>query len=205
VSFSSRPTRTRTLHSQTSISSRRPIMENGHLWENPGSRRASLPSASFDILRIACRHVKVRVRILIDRCCCVWRADDSSQGFSLVSLFGVAQFEPAPIAQHPTLLVVGKDYFVTGPLGRVLLPGYPGCPHSSHLEKLYCGMVVSWSINATTGSICPRRVCRSCPSQYPPFSVRRPGRDGVEEKLPPVALLNAHEMWRSKRGGEGLR
>jgi len=25
-------------------------MENGHLWENPCSRRASLPSASFDIL-----------------------------------------------------------------------------------------------------------------------------------------------------------
>ena len=66
VSFSSRPIRTRALHSQRSISPRRPIMENGHLWENPCSRRASLPSASFDILRIACRHLNVRVWILMD-------------------------------------------------------------------------------------------------------------------------------------------
>jgi len=134
VSFSSRPTRTRALHSQRSISPRRPIMENGHLWENPCSRRASLPSASFDILRIACRHLNVRVWILMDRYCCVWRADDSSQGFSLVSLLGVAQLEPALFAQHPTLLVVGKGYSVTGPLGGVLLPGYPGCPHRLRQE-----------------------------------------------------------------------
>jgi hypothetical protein len=89
-------------------------MENGDLWENPCSRRASLPSASFDTLRIACRHLNVRFWILMDRCCCVWRADDSSQGFGLVSLLGVARLEPAPFAQHPTLLVVGKGYSVTG-------------------------------------------------------------------------------------------
>jgi len=122
------------LHSRRSISPRRPIMENGHLWENPCSRRAGLPSANFDILRIACRHLNVRVWILMDRCCCVWRADDRSQGFSLVSLLGVVQLEPAPFAQDPTLLVVGKGHSVTGPLGGVLLPGYLGCPHRLRQE-----------------------------------------------------------------------
>ena len=44
------PTRTRALHSRTSFSSRRPKVENGRLLENPCRSRASLPSASFDIL-----------------------------------------------------------------------------------------------------------------------------------------------------------
>lgn len=71
----------------------------------------------------------------MDRCCCVWRADDRSQGFSLVSLLGVVQLEPAPFAQDPTLLVVGKGYSVTGPLGGVLLPGYSGRPHRLRQER----------------------------------------------------------------------
>jgi hypothetical protein len=50
VSWFKSPTRTRALHFQTSISPRRPIMENGPLLANPCSSRASLPLASFDIL-----------------------------------------------------------------------------------------------------------------------------------------------------------
>jgi hypothetical protein len=42
--------------------------------------------------------------------------------------------EPAPFAQHPTLLVVAKGYSVTGPLGGVFLPGHPGCPHRLRQE-----------------------------------------------------------------------
>jgi hypothetical protein len=60
--------------------------------------------------------------------------DDNSEGFRLSSLLGVARLEPAPFAQHPTLLVVGKGYSATGPLGEVCLPSYPGCPHRLRQE-----------------------------------------------------------------------
>ena len=70
----------------------------------------------------------------MDRCCCGWQEDDNSEGFSAVSLLGVAPLELAPFAEHPTLLVVGKDYSVTGSLGEVFLPGHPACPHRRRQE-----------------------------------------------------------------------
>jgi hypothetical protein len=63
----------------------------------------------------------------MDRCCCGGQVDDNAEGFRVISLFGVAPLEPAPFAPHPTLLVVGKGDSVTGPPGRVFLPGHPGC------------------------------------------------------------------------------
>jgi hypothetical protein len=68
-------------------------------------------------LRIACRHLNARVWILMDRCGCGGQVDDNPEGFRVVSLLGVAPLEPAPFAQHPSLLVVGEGYSVTGPLG----------------------------------------------------------------------------------------
>jgi hypothetical protein len=85
-------------------------------------------------LRIACRHLNARFWILMDRCCCGWQVNDNSEDFRVVSLFGVVPLEPAPFAQHRTLLVVGKGYSVTGPLGGVFLPGHPGCPHRLRQE-----------------------------------------------------------------------
>ena len=70
----------------------------------------------------------------MDRCCRRGQLDDNSEGFRVVSLLGVAPLEPAPFAHHPTLLVVGKGYSVTGPLGGVFLPGHPGCPHRLRQE-----------------------------------------------------------------------
>jgi hypothetical protein len=59
------------------------------------------------------------------RCCFGWQEDDNSEGFSVVSLLGVAPLEPAPFAEHPTLLVVGKDYSVKGSLGGVFFQVIP--------------------------------------------------------------------------------
>jgi hypothetical protein len=73
--------------------------------------------------------LNARVWILRDRCDCGWQEDDNSEGFSVISLFGVAPLEPAPFAQHPTLLVVDKGDSVTGPLGGVFLPGHAGGLH----------------------------------------------------------------------------
>jgi hypothetical protein len=75
------------------------------------------------------------VWILMDRCRCGGQVDDNSEGFRIISLFGAAPLEPAPFAQHPTLLLVAKGPSVTGPLGGVLLPGYPGCPHRLRQER----------------------------------------------------------------------
>ena len=65
----------------------------------------------------------------MDRRRCAWQLDGKSEGFRVVS-----PLEPAPFAQHPTLLVVAKGYSVTGPLGGVFLPGHPGGPHRLHQE-----------------------------------------------------------------------
>ena len=65
---------------------------------------------------------------------CTWQVDDNSEGIRAVSVLGVAALEPAPFAQHRTLLVVGKGDSVTGPLGGVFLPGHPGCPHRLRQE-----------------------------------------------------------------------
>ena len=70
----------------------------------------------------------------MDRCCRGGQVDDNSEGFRVVSLFGVAPLEPAPIAQHRTLLVVGKGDSVKGPLGGVFLPDHPGCPERLRQE-----------------------------------------------------------------------
>ena len=70
----------------------------------------------------------------MDRRRCGWQVDGKSEGFRVVSLFVVSPLEPAPFAQHPTLLVVAKGYSVTGPLGGVFLPGHPGCPHRLRQE-----------------------------------------------------------------------
>ena len=70
----------------------------------------------------------------MDRCCCVWQVNGNSEDFRVVSLFGVVPLEPAPFAQHRTLLVAGKGYSVRGPLGGVFLPGHPGCPHRLRRE-----------------------------------------------------------------------
>ena len=88
----------------------------------------------------------------MDRCCCVWRANDNSQGFSLVSLLGVAQLEPAPFAQHPTLLVVGKGYSVMGPLGRAFFQVITAARTASAKRGRY-----SLSANALSG-IAPNEV-----------------------------------------------
>jgi hypothetical protein len=71
-------------------------------------------------LRIACRHLNARVWILMDRCCCGGQGDDNSDGFRVVAMFGAAPLEPAPFAQHPTLLVVDKGYSCTRATGRGL-------------------------------------------------------------------------------------
>ena len=85
-------------------------------------------------LRIACWRLTARVWSLMDRCCCGWRVDDNSEGFSVVSLLGVAPLDPAPFAEHPTLLVVGKRYSATWPLGGVFLPGHSICMHCLRQE-----------------------------------------------------------------------
>ena len=51
---------------------------------------------------------------------CNWQVDDNSEGIRAVSVLGVAALELAPFAQPRTLLLVGKGYSVTGPLGGAL-------------------------------------------------------------------------------------
>jgi len=46
-------------------------------------------------LRIACRHLNARVRILMDRRRCGWQVDGKSEGFRVVSLFVVS-----PLSRH---------------------------------------------------------------------------------------------------------
>jgi hypothetical protein len=66
----------------------------------------------------------------MDGRCRGWQVDDKSEGFRVV-----LPLEPAPFAQHPRLLLVAKGPSVTGPLGGVLLSGYPGCPHRLRQER----------------------------------------------------------------------
>ena len=66
-------------------------------------------------LRIACGHLNARCWMFRDCRDCVRQVDNDSKGSSIISLFGVAPLEAAPLAQHPPLLVVGKRYSVTRP------------------------------------------------------------------------------------------
>ena len=56
----------------------------------------------------------------MDRCGCVWQVNDNSEGLGTASPFGVTPLEPAPFAQHPTLLVVDKGYSCNRATGRGL-------------------------------------------------------------------------------------
>jgi hypothetical protein len=68
------------------------------------------------------------------RCCSGGQENENSEVFSVVSLLGVAVLQPAPFAEHQTLLIVDKGDSVTGPLGGVFLPGHPGCPQRLRQE-----------------------------------------------------------------------
>jgi hypothetical protein len=61
----------------------------------------------------------------MDRCGCGGQVDDNPEGFRVVSLLGVAPLERALFAQHRTLLVVGRGYSVTRPLGGVFFQVTP--------------------------------------------------------------------------------